>query len=98
MGELADYYAEENAVVLMAVTSYMGSNENTGSVAYSHATTYFPDIEFVTGDNLPAGNAGVPFSAVIDLETGEVLGRDIDQYDFLSQYDIYHLVQDANAD
>ena len=39
-----------------------------------------------------------PFSAVIDLNTGEVLGKDISSTDYLTDADILTLVQQANAE
>lgn len=97
MGELVDYFAQENAVILMGVTANWGSTL-TGAQALAHADNYFPTIEFVSGQPLPAANSAVPFSAVIDLETMEVLGKDVDSYDYLTPIDVYHLTQEANAD
>jgi len=97
MAELKDYYEAENAVILMSVTVNFGT-AISGAQAYAHASDYFPEIEFVANHGLPAGNAGVPFSAVIDLETMEVLGRDNSTSDFLDKLDVYHLAQDANDD
>jgi hypothetical protein len=39
-----------------------------------------------------------PFSAVIDLNTGEVLGKDLSETDYLTETDIQNLVDQANAE
>ncbi len=96
MGELEEFYAEENAVIMMGVTAGIGSSLVSAEVAYEDATQYFDTPEFVANVDLPAGNSGIPFSLFIDLETMEVMGRDNSTSDFLDKFEIYNLAKDAN--
>jgi hypothetical protein len=92
------YIDEENAIMLVGVTSQWGAVTPPIANSLEYCLDYFPGVEACVNDVIPAGHGGVPWGAVIDLETMTVINKedDSDQYiDFLFS-DIYQAIKEAH--
>jgi hypothetical protein len=94
-------FTDNNAVVLFAVTSGIGSSSPAMNLAAEQARKHFPGAYFTNTKLLSlTASGGVPFGAVIDLETLEVIEKEPtgDSYITLMPQGILQAVQAANAD
>jgi len=65
--------------------------------AYTYISPYF-DGSYFTGQMPPISIPYTPFCAVIDLETMEVMDKDLTQTDYLYPQDMLSLAIQANSD
>jgi hypothetical protein len=99
-GGLVDSLAAAHSTLLMFYSGGLGASSKTPQECYEYfsADYGFEPGFYVSGPPSQFDFPYFPFGAVIDLNTGVLLGKDIDDTNYLTLTDIVSLVQQADAE